>query len=397
MSICQCPRTSHAEENTTKWFSARMKKPIGHNATNLTEYQMSSRCWSTKWGWWRSGSQCTSILFHSRSSVLMFYSSLFIILLLHHASVWTNAINNDNSLSKLPATTTTTTTTLVTLLNPYSPKDRIVNPHNFSYILNPGYTVCDNNNSSVYMLVYVHSGPSNYQRRIVIRETWATRTLFPDLRLVFMIGQTLDKNLMKAIEYENEMYQDIVQEDFIDSYKNLTYKGVMALKWISTYCSKTKYVLKVDDDIVVNTFTLINHLKFLDKHTPHRENTILCLLWQAMGVMRDRSVRLTWSECYLFWLLCFSKSKWYLSKEDFPLDKFPPYCSGSGKWLMCWSLRDESTAVVNRRVPSNTRWVLLFFPQPRRPSETIHNLVIFMKKKRKRRNLSSSSEQFSRL
>ncbi|CAF4380402.1 unnamed protein product, partial [Rotaria sordida] len=23
------------------------------------------------------------------------------------------------------------------------------------------------------------------------------------------------------------------------------------------------------------------------------------------------------------------KSKWYISKEDFPLDKFPPYCSGS--------------------------------------------------------------------
>ncbi len=26
-----------------------------------------------------------------------------------------------------------------------------------------------------------------------------------------------------------------------------------------------------------------------------------------------------------------SKSKWYLSKEEFPLDKFPTYCSGSGK------------------------------------------------------------------
>jgi hypothetical protein len=25
-----------------------------------------------------------------------------------------------------------------------------------------------------------------------------------------------------------------------------------------------------------------------------------------------------------------SKSKWYLSKEEFPFDKFPPYCSGSG-------------------------------------------------------------------
>jgi beta-1,3-galactosyltransferase 1 len=133
---------------------------------------------------------------------------------------------------------------------------------------------------------------------------------------------------MKAIEYENEIYQDIVQEDFIDSYKNLTYKGIMALKWISIYCSKIKYILKVDDDIVVNTFTLINHLKFLDKNNLNKHSTILCLLWQAMGVMRDRLDRYRKRKELFFFC---SKSKWYLSKEDFPLDKFPPYCSGSGK------------------------------------------------------------------
>jgi len=229
------------------------------------------------------------------------YTSFILIFL--HIGVLNSLNQNDNP--------TTKTTTISSITNPYHPRDHIVNPHDFSYIQNPGYSVCNNSNSSVYILVYVHSGPTNYQRRVVIRETWATRTLFPDLRLVFMIGKSLDNNIMKAIEYENEIYRDIVQEDFIDSYKNLTYKGIMALKWISIYCSKTKYVLKVDDDIVVNTFTLTNHLKFLDKHNPNKQSTILCLLWQAMGVMRD------------------SKSKWYLSREDFPLDKFPPYCSGS--------------------------------------------------------------------
>ncbi|CAF1246867.1 unnamed protein product [Adineta steineri] len=205
-----------------------------------------------------------------------------------------------------------TSVTVPTIKNPYTPRDHIVNPHNFSYILNPGYSICNSSNPFVFVFIYVHSGPGNYQRRVVIRETWATRTLFPDIRLIFMIGKTLDKNLMKAIEYENEIYRDIVQEDFIDSYKNLTYKGIMALKWISTYCSNTKYILKVDDDIVVNTFTLLNHLKFLEKHTTNgQHNTILCLVWTAMMVMRD------------------SKSKWYLSKSDFPFDTFPPYCSGS--------------------------------------------------------------------
>ena len=210
----------------------------------------------------------------------MFSSLALIILIFLHLGVLIKTVQNENPTTKSTAN----------VLNPYRPTDHIVNPHNFSYILNPAFDICDKNNSSVYILVYVHSGPSNYQRRVVIRETWASRALFPDLRLVFMIGKTLDKNIMKAIEYEYQMYRDIVQEDFIDAYKNLTYKGVMALKWISTYCSQTKYVLKVDDDIVTNTFTLINHLKFLDKHNPNRHSTILCLLWQSMGVMRDRWV-----------------------------------------------------------------------------------------------------------
>ncbi|CAF1280249.1 unnamed protein product [Rotaria sordida] len=236
----------------------------------------------------------------------MQFQYIIFILICLHIDILNSLNNNDNSPTK-----TITTETTTTIINPYHPRDHIVNPHNFSYILNPEYSVCDNSSSPVYLLVYVHSGPTNYQRRVVIRETWATRTLFPDLRLVFMIGKTLDNNVMKAIEYENELYRDIVQEDFIDSYKNLTYKGIMALKWISIYCSKIKYVLKVDDDIVVNTFTLTNHLKSLDKHNPNQHNTIFCLLWMGMSVMRN------------------IKSKWYISKEDFPLDKFPPYCSGS--------------------------------------------------------------------
>ncbi len=205
------------------------------------------------------------------SQILLFLISIFL-----HINISNSAGNSNASTAATP------------IIHPYRPRDHIVNPHNFSYIHNPGYSVCNNSISPVYIVVYVHSGPANYQRRMVIRETWSTQILFPDLRLVFMIGKTLDQSLMKAIEYENEIYQDIVQEDFIDSYKNLTYKGVMALKWISIYCSKTKYVLKVDDDIVVNTFTLTNHLKFLDKHNPNKHSTILCLLWQAMGVMRDR-------------------------------------------------------------------------------------------------------------
>jgi hypothetical protein len=170
-------------------------------------------------------------------------------------------------------------------VNPYVLHDHIVNPHNFNYILNPGSTVCQDN---VYVIVYVHSAPAYYQRRILIRETWATRNLFPDIRLVFMLGQTTDDKIMQAIEYENDLYQDIVQEDFFDSYRNLSYKAVMALKWISVYCPQASYILKTDDDMIVNTFMFLKHLRFLDSHQLKYNKSIFCLVHKAMNAFRDK-------------------------------------------------------------------------------------------------------------
>lgn len=186
----------------------------------------------------------------------------------------------------------------------------IVNPHNFSYLHNPGYRVCK---GDVYLLVYVHSSPGNYKRRTLIRETWASQMIFPQLRLVFMLGKSIESKVMKSISYESAVYHDIVQEDFIDAYKNLTYKGIMALKWTATYCERAKFVLKADDDILVNTYTMIRHLENLEKHMKSIKNTLFCLLWRSMPVLRD------------------SDSKWYVSKDEFPMDEFPPYCSGSGE------------------------------------------------------------------
>jgi len=65
-----------------------------------------------------------------------------------------------------------------------------------------------------------------------------------------MLGQTVDDKIMQAIKYENCLYQDIIQEEFFDSYRNLTYKVAMTLKWISTYCPQASYILKTDDDMI---------------------------------------------------------------------------------------------------------------------------------------------------
>jgi len=48
------------------------------------------------------------------------------------------------------------------------------------------------------------------------------------------------------------MYQDILQEDFVDSYNNLTLKSVMTLKYYANLRKEKLLLLKTDDDSYVH-------------------------------------------------------------------------------------------------------------------------------------------------
>ena len=48
------------------------------------------------------------------------------------------------------------------------------------------------------------------------------------------------------------------------------------MKWIATYCPHAQFILKVDDDIIVNTFLLLRHLKNLVDHRELEKRSIMC-------------------------------------------------------------------------------------------------------------------------
>ena len=129
-----------------------------------------------------------------------------------------------------------------------------LNTFDYKFINNPEYNVCGKANASedVDLLVYVHSSPSYLKRRLTIRETWAQRALFPRIRLIFVLGTPKEPNLKELNRLESQIYGDVVQADFLDTYKNLTLKGVMAIRWIHTYCPHAKFILKTDDDVIVS-------------------------------------------------------------------------------------------------------------------------------------------------
>lgn len=183
--------------------------------------------------------------------------------------------------------------------------------HDFNSLLKPAEDFCYRNSDELFLLVYVHSAPINYKKRLTIRQTWANGQQFKDLKLVFMIGDSKSQQINDLLKLEHSIYGDIVQEDFVDTYRNLTHKAVMALKWISKCCNRAKYVLKVDDDLIVNTFYLERHLRSLQAKNLNNQRSIMCFVYKRMRVIRNK------------------RSKWYLSKEEFKDDRFQTYCSGS--------------------------------------------------------------------
>ena len=187
---------------------------------------------------------------------------------------------------------------------------RPVNPHLFAYLINPS-RVCAN--SEVFLLVYVHSAPTHHRRRSVIRQTWGNRRNMANVpvRVVFLLGRPSRASVQDALHMEADLYGDLIQEDFLDSYRNLTYKAIMALKWVSLYCMHAHFVLKTDDDVFVNLFAVVRHLRVVERDDGRPVRAFLqCMVWHRMKVVRE------------------PKSKWYISREEYRPNFFPTYCSG---------------------------------------------------------------------
>jgi beta-1,3-galactosyltransferase 1 len=185
-------------------------------------------------------------------------------------------------------------------------------PHNYTYVLD-NENICQPTDisSSVEILVLISTVHPNTERRKALRETWLTAANQNqgNIRYVFLLGMTSDINRQVALETESATYKDIVQEDFIDHYNNLTLKTVMGFKWASIKCPGAKFVLKTDDDMFVN----IPALKLILRKFGNALQTSVgghCRLND--GPIRHKGY------------------KWYVPREMYPLSQYPGYCSGTG-------------------------------------------------------------------
>ncbi|CAC5362046.1 B3GALT1 [Mytilus coruscus] len=110
--------------------------------------------------------------------------------------------------------------------------DPLIHKHQYSTLLNTGKECKEQDK---FMLVLVYSATYKFYGRQLIRNTFGSISHFAnrDIEYVFVLGQTNNDTLQAKIEKESVRYRDIIQGNFIDSYKNLTYKRVFSLFWLN--------------------------------------------------------------------------------------------------------------------------------------------------------------------
>ncbi|XP_061179150.1 beta-1,3-galactosyltransferase 1-like [Saccostrea echinata] len=188
---------------------------------------------------------------------------------------------------------------------------RPINPHNFTYIANP-LNICKSKShreeNGVFVLILIKSARKNIHLRQYIRlskrnenfQKWKER-----VRIVFLLGYSFTESNV-AISKESAVFGDIVQEDFEDTYRNITFKTIMGYNWAISYCSRATHILYQDDDF---HFNVDNLFKFLTHHKDP-ESVFIGLYVKDAPPERRKT------------------HKSYVSFKDYPHSTFPPYFPG---------------------------------------------------------------------
>ncbi|OWF48290.1 beta-1,3-galactosyltransferase brn-like [Mizuhopecten yessoensis] len=190
-----------------------------------------------------------------------------------------------------------------------------INPRQFTYVYRARKCRFDPKVKHK-LLILVKSAAGNRDWRRKIRKTWGAE--YSDgktIKIVFLLAAT-EEETQVFVDYEARKFRDIVQENFLDSYRNNTYKTIMGYNWAMEFCPTASYVLFIDDDIRVNVDKLTTHIDDISRQPQQIiDNLYIGLLIPCGEPYRDNI------------------SKWYISYDEYPHEFWPPYLAG-GAFLM---------------------------------------------------------------
>ena len=200
-------------------------------------------------------------------------------------------------------------------------------PYQRFYLTEPDITKLMHGQSVV---IFVQSGHLNTRNRQLIRQTWANPHYYVNNErpfVFFVSGQETQCGCahVKVME-EISINKDILLLDIKDTYDNLTIKGILTMAWIERALNNSyKYVIKTDDDVMLNTFrwiTVLNTQNFFNS-----PRFIVGYVWPKPIVKRT--------------------GRYKVSPAEYPGQYYPAFCTGSG-----YAMSREAMAVILKKVPN---------------------------------------------
>lgn len=155
------------------------------------------------------------------------------------------------------------------------------------------------------LLILVASAPTNSDRRTNIRLTWGVdSSIKPRWKTAFVISQPRSQDESDVLLKESDMYGDILRIDYCDSYLSQTLTWQIGFEWATRYC-KFSFLLRIYDDVVVNTMQMLTALKNPD--TPQER------LYMGRVASHARPFR---------------SGIYGVSKAEYSDQLYPPFCPG---------------------------------------------------------------------
>ncbi len=135
-----------------------------------------------------------------------------------------------------------------------------------------------------HFVIFVLSRHAAMAEREFIRTTWANNSHYSDVGIkrpfvFFVCGMEPHSDCVNnSLHNEVLIKKDILVINMVDSYDNLTLKSILAMRWIETRLGDSvKYVIKTDDDVMLNTFRWMSVLN----------SNFFRYVWQRPEVKRE--------------------------------------------------------------------------------------------------------------
>lgn len=188
----------------------------------------------------------------------------------------------------------------------------------------PNVDLCPDFGRRLKIIILITSAPYHFDARNAIRQTWGHVQLRSDVAMAFILGRSSRKNELLIAE-ENNLYQDIILANFVDSYNNLTLKTTSILEWVDNYCNQARFVLKTDDDMFINIPKLLD---FVTKHWKDKRKIFGKLASKWKPIRKQTS-------------------KYYVSTQQYKRSVFPSFTTGPAYLMTSDVIHDLYTTALN--------------------------------------------------